>query len=105
MTPEELDLERKLDDERFRDLISDEVVDAQGKHLTGSPDHDTSITRFSCPEEEIRRLREELASDGAYNQVSFKYESDGSNGDAQQQVNDFQVPDGLTLPLGLNLVS
>lgn len=35
--------------------------------------------------------------------MSFKYESDGSN--SQQQVNDFQVPGDLILPLGLNVVS
>lgn len=32
LSPAELEQERLLDEERFRDLISDEVVDAQGEH-------------------------------------------------------------------------
>lgn len=59
-------------------------------------------------DEEIRRLREELASEGAYNQVSFQYES-SAEGDAEgrdhEVQNDFQVPGGLILPVGLNMVS
>ena len=64
-------------------------------------------------EEEMKRLRMELASEGAYNQVSFSYDgtscktdcgaSDGNQ--ASDGKSDFKLPSRIKVPEGIPLVS
>ena len=54
----------------------------------------------------MKRLRSELESEGAFNQVPFNY--DDKNNDVRDnkeelEPNDYKVPESLVLPVGLNL--
>lgn len=56
----------------------------------------------------MKRLRMELASEGAYNQVSFNY--DGDENQSQKEANepeksDFKLPEKLKIPENIQLVS
>ena len=46
LTPAEVELEKKLDEERFRDLISDEVADAHGMHAHCPLDRRSHLTHL-----------------------------------------------------------
>lgn len=60
-------------------------------------------------EEEMKRLRIELASEGAYNQVSFSYDGDngrvGTKVDTNDDSCDFKLPERLTVPDNVPIVS
>lgn len=59
----------------------------------------------------MERLREELASEGAYHQVSFTYDGDedthvGTNVDGgEDNDDDFKLPEKLTVPDHMQIVS
>lgn len=57
----------------------------------------------------MKRLRMELASEGAYNQVSFNYDGE-SEDQSLKEVNeaeksDFKLPEKLQIPENIQLVS
>lgn len=65
----------------------------------------------------MKRLRMELASEGAYNQVSFNYDGDESQKEVKEdekndskevkegEKNDFKLPEKLKIPENIQLVS
>lgn len=92
LTSDEVEIERELDKERYRDLYA----------VADEPDHD----------EELRRLKEAIEEDDKkYNQIQFDYkqleprkvEESNSNVDGQESDEPFVVPEGLVLPDQLQL--
>lgn len=65
------------------------------------------ISAIPVVEEEIKKLRHELALDGAYSQVAFSYDQVDNSCPSLSEGDDekYSVPEKLTLPVGLNLVS
>lgn len=54
----------------------------------------------------MKRLRMELASEGAYNQVSFNYDGDENQSQEEEaEKSDFKLPEKLKIPENVQLVS
>ena len=96
LTSDEIELERELDKERYRDLYP---AEEQSEH-----------------DEELRRLKESIEEEGKkYNQIQFDYEqleprqvedvNCNSAFDGQDNDEPFALPDGLVLPDHIQLPS
>ncbi|XP_023241084.1 splicing factor, suppressor of white-apricot homolog [Centruroides sculpturatus] len=92
-TPEEKRIEQICDEERYLALRKD-LTEEQMYH-----------------EEELKRLKAALASDGAYHEIGFTYENEAENTQSstsseeikEEADEQYVVPQGLTLPNGIQL--